>query len=228
MLFQRRDVASAACKWRARGPDSRSCARLYRKPGQWNTKAGEIEFQPDGSICDDPSSQSAQKGSRTDAAPGRAAPTASVVTIALLTLTAMLGAISVVDFRTYRIPDWLSLPLILGGLFWSCLYGKQPFSAHLAGAAIGYLSLAAFGWLYFRLFGREGLGLGDAKLFAAGGAWLGWQDLPFVLLAAAVCGLIYAVVTGGIEQGRRGTKVAFGPWLSVAIWMMWLIENVLE
>ena len=135
-------------------------------------------------------------------------------------LGATLLAIAVIDFRTYRVPDWLSLPLIAAGLAWSALT-RPEWSAHLVGAAGGYASLAAFGAVYFRLRRREGLGLGDAKLFAAGGAWLGWQALPLVLAVSAVAGLIFALV---IRRRPPAAPVAFGPWLALGIWLGWLMR----
>lgn len=133
-------------------------------------------------------------------------------------LGAMLLAIAVVDVRTFRIPDWLSLPLIAAGLARTAFLAPERLPAHALGAAAGYAALALFGALYFRLRGRDGLGLGDAKLFAGGGAWLGWQPLPAVLAVAAVAGLAFALATGL----GRGARIAFGPWLALSIWLAWL------
>ena len=137
-------------------------------------------------------------------------------------LTLALGAIALVDARTQRIPDRLSLPLLAAGLVWSALAG-QPFVAHVIGAAAGYAALAGFGWLYFRLRHREGLGLGDAKLFAAGGAWLGWQPLPSVLLVAALGGLGHALLGQALLGGPADRRIAFGPWLALGIWLVWML-----
>jgi leader peptidase (prepilin peptidase)/N-methyltransferase len=133
-------------------------------------------------------------------------------------LGATLLAIAVIDFRTYRIPDWLSLPLVAAGLAWSALT-RADWIAHVVGAAVGYTSLAAFGALYFRLRQREGLGLGDAKLFAAGGAWLGWQALPLVLAVSAIAGLTFALAARRLPPAA---PLAFGPWLALGIWLGWL------
>lgn len=133
-------------------------------------------------------------------------------------LFAALAAIAVIDLRTRRIPDRLSLPLAAAGLGWAAWAG-EPFAAHLIGAIAGYASLAIFGAIWFRRSGREGLGLGDAKLFAAGGAWLGWQALPLVLLIASVCGLVFALATRGVHGSPQ---IAFGPWIALGIWCGWL------
>lgn len=136
-----------------------------------------------------------------------------------LLLATILVLIAIVDFRTHRIPDALTLPLIASGLGWTAWAGQEAFSAHLLGAFLGYVSLAGFGEIYFRRRGREGLGLGDAKLFAAGGAWLGWQSLPPALLIASVSGLIFALVTA---RRRGDVQLAFGPWIALGIWLVWL------
>ena len=143
--------------------------------------------------------------------------------LAFVVLTATLAAISVIDWRTRRIPDLLSLPLIAAGLLWGHRHGPYPLSDHLLGALLGYATLAVFGWLYFRARGQEGLGLGDAKLFAAAGAWLGWQALPTVLLLSALGGLAYALLVRRLRSNRSTPDIAFGPWISIATWLVWTI-----
>jgi len=124
-----------------------------------------------------------------------------------------LGTIAVIDLRSLRIPDSLSLSLVMAGLLFAGLDGYPAIANHLIGTGVGFLAMAGFGQAYFRLRGREGLGLGDAKLFAAAGAWLGWQGLPLVLLVASVGGLIWALIT------RQKGELAFGPWLALGFWL---------
>ena len=145
--------------------------------------------------------------------------------LAFVVLTATLAAISVIDWRTRRIPDVLSLPLIAAGLLWGHRYGPYPLSDHLLGALIGYGALAAFGWLYFYTRGHEGLGLGDAKLFAAAGAWLAWPALPTVLLISSLGGLGYAIAMRIFRADRSNTSIAFGPWIAIATWLVWIARN---
>jgi leader peptidase (prepilin peptidase)/N-methyltransferase len=76
---------------------------------------------------------------------------------------------------------------------------------------------------YRRLRHREGLGQGDAKLFAAAGAWLGTAALPQVILLATAAAL--AMATGLALAGTRlraDTALPFGPFLALAIWLIWL------
>ena len=91
----------------------------------------------------------------------------------------------------------------------------------LAGAAAGYGLLAGLGYVYRRLRGRDGLGLGDAKLLAAAGAWLGLASLPWVVLAAALLGLLLALAQRRPLQAE--TAVPFGPALALAFWGMFML-----
>ena len=111
--------------------------------------------------------------------------------------------VSVVDLRSFRIPDILSLPLIAAGITLAILVPGVNAVDHLAGALAAYLLFAAVGEIYFRSRGIDGLGLGDAKLFAGAGAWLGWQNLPIVLLVAATGGLIHALLRPKAEDPDR-------------------------
>jgi leader peptidase (prepilin peptidase)/N-methyltransferase len=145
----------------------------------------------------------------------------------LLVATCVLGwtllALAAIDLRDGLLPDVLTFPLLGIGLAVS--YGIDPalLVDHIIGAATGFTAFAALAYLYRRLRGREGLGLGDAKLLAAEGAWVGWIGLPTIILFAAVIGLIAVLV-----QSRRGRVLAatdrlpFGPALAFAGWLVWL------
>ena len=139
-------------------------------------------------------------------------------------LTATLGLIAIIDMRTLRIPDYLSLPLIGVGILTAWGLPLLPLHHHLVGAVVGYSVFAVIGHWYFSRTGAEGLGLGDAKLFAAAGAWVGWQALPMVLLIATVSGLAFVSFVG---RNGRSNAVAFGPWLAVGFWAVWIWQNIL-
>lgn len=137
-------------------------------------------------------------------------------------LAAVIGwwllALALIDLRTWRLPDVLTLPLILAGVGLAAL-GLLPAAmllSSLVGAAAGFLVLAGIGWAYRQLRGRDGLGLGDAKLLAAAGAWLGVEALPWLLLFAALLGLAMALARAG--PLRPETAVPFGPPLALSFW----------
>jgi leader peptidase (prepilin peptidase) / N-methyltransferase len=134
--------------------------------------------------------------------------------------------LSAIDLAVYRLPDVLTLPLIGAGLLVSYyILPGPPILDHAIGAAFGFALLWLLSVGFRKLRGRDGLGLGDAKLTAAAGAWLGWADLPSVLLIASLCGLlIYALI--GLIRGRSALSVpiAFGGPLALAIWLVWLYD----
>lgn len=144
-----------------------------------------------------------------------------------LVLFAALIALSVIDARTYRLPDWLTLPLIPAGLLAAVLMG-EPLWLHALGGALGYGALVAIELAYKRLRGRPGLGRGDAKLFAAGGAWCGALALPIILLLASLAALAYvlAIQLMGRRAVTADTMIAFGPFLAFAIGLTWALQRL--
>ncbi len=138
-----------------------------------------------------------------------------------------LIALAAIDARHLLLPDALTLPLIPAGLAVAWLVDPAKLPDHALGAGAGFLTLGAVAVLYRRLRGREGLGLGDAKLFAAAGAWVSWEGLPSVLLLAAAGALLWHLVATRLS-GRRleGRELPFGPYLAAAIWLVWLYGPV--
>jgi len=90
----------------------------------------------------------------------------------------------------------------------------------LIGAAAGYVSLWSVYHLFRLLTGKEGMGYGDFKLFAALGAWLGWQMLLPVILIAAVVGAVVGILMLTVRGQSRATPIAFGPFLAAAGWLV--------
>lgn len=139
----------------------------------------------------------------------------------------MLG-LALIDLRCFRLPDALTLPLLVAGLIVAALVWPADLPDHLLGSLLGYAALAAIGWVYRSMRGREGLGLGDARLLAAGGAWLSWQALPSIVTIAAVLALTVVLVTSTLRQmpPSATTRMPFGPYLDVAIWLIWLMARL--
>ncbi len=127
-----------------------------------------------------------------------------------------------IDAACLRLPDVLTLPLILAGLAEAAWLEPDALTGRSFGAAVGYTALWALAQAYRRLRGRHGLGLGDAKLLAAGGAWVGAAALPMVVLGAALAGLAWALRRGRPDFSARQP---FGPFLAAAIWVVWLYAN---
>jgi leader peptidase (prepilin peptidase)/N-methyltransferase len=135
----------------------------------------------------------------------------------------MLLLLAAIDWRVQLLPDVLTLPLLLAGLAASFFLPLGSWRDHLIGAGAGFVALALIAWLYHRLRKREGLGLGDAKLLAAIGAWVGWQALPAVVLAGSVLGLLFAIALSLYGRGlRMSDRLPFGVFLSAGGWLVWL------
>lgn len=134
-----------------------------------------------------------------------------------------LLALAAIDWRTGLLPDVLTLPLAVAGLGVAWWLDPASLGDHAIGAAAGFLGFAALSEIYRRLRGRDGLGLGDAKLLAASGAWLSWSGLPTTILFGALIGLVIVLVTRRSGEALRATdRIAFGPALAAATWLVWL------
>ncbi|HEV2747955.1 MAG TPA: prepilin peptidase [Allosphingosinicella sp.] len=147
---------------------------------------------------------------------------------ALAVVSALLGwwllLIAVLDLEHQWLPDRLTLPLLPAGLAAAWLGLGPPLADRAIAAAAGYAALAGIAAGYRRLRAREGLGGGDPKLLAAIGAWLGWQQLPFVLLGAGLLGLTTILLVG--LRGRRVAatdRLPLGTLMALIAWPIWLL-----
>jgi leader peptidase (prepilin peptidase)/N-methyltransferase len=121
----------------------------------------------------------------------------------------MLGLVIIifVDLDTMMIPDVISLPGTALGLLAALLLGDftgVTWRDSLAGAGLGAGVIWFIRFFYRRFKGVEGMGLGDVKLMAMLGAFLGWKAVLFILLAGSVQGMLYAVIIYLV--GRGGDK----------------------
>lgn len=129
------------------------------------------------------------------------------------------------DLRTFRLPDIITLPLIFTGLLFNSFsnQGFASFQDAIIGAILGYTGLWLLNSLYRALKKQNGIGMGDAKLMAALGAWLGWQPLPGTLLIASLTGLIGGSIWLVWNKQNHRAAFPFGPFLAIAgiIELLW-------
>lgn len=133
----------------------------------------------------------------------------------------LLLTLAVLDWRHFWLPDALTLPLAFLGFTIGLWTTDVSLVDRAIGAALGYGALLAIALGYRAVRGRDGLGLGDAKLSGALGAWTGWQALPFILLIASVTGLLVMLVTGRAKEA--GARVPLGTFLALAAVPAWII-----
>ena len=126
-------------------------------------------------------------------------------------------ALAAIDWDTTLLPDDLTLPLVWGGLCSAALsWSGTPIPDALWGAVAGYLSLWLVYWSFKLATGKEGMGYGDFKLYAALGAWFGWQALIPIILMASIIGAIIGIGMKLSSGLREGGYVPFGPFLALA------------
>ena len=142
---------------------------------------------------------------------------ATPVGLAWCGFSAAIVALALIDWDTTLLPDDITLPLLWAGLICAALrWTDVPLSQSLWGAVAGYMSL----WTIYKGFklltGKEGMGYGDFKLFAALGAWFGWQALIPIILMASVIGVVVGLTLKFSSGLREGGYVPFGPFLAGA------------
>ena len=129
---------------------------------------------------------------------------------------ATLVALTLIDWDTTLLPDDLTLPLLWSGLLAALLgWTSVPVDSAIWGAVAGYLSLWLVYWAFKLTTGKEGMGYGDFKLFAALGAWFGWQALVPIVLMASVIGAVVGLGMKAMSALREGGVVPFGPFLAL-------------
>ncbi len=135
---------------------------------------------------------------------------ASCVYLSDFAIVMALIAAAFIDFEHMFLPDSITLPGTVLGIFTASLRGMSIVGA-LVGAAFGFLVVAIpFVWLYRAFRGRQGMGLGDAKLLMLAGAWIGLSGVLFTLFGGAVQGSVGALaiylIRGKLEEPESVKK----------------------
>lgn len=136
-------------------------------------------------------------------------------------------AATFIDLKHKLLPDLITLSLLWIGLGVSLSgLGHLSPQASLLGAIAGYLVLFIPAWIFLKIRGIEGMGMGDAKYLAAIGAWSGALALIHILLTASIMAIIAHIVARLIAVKNRSGKsnygsdepiaLPFGPWLFIA------------
>jgi leader peptidase (prepilin peptidase)/N-methyltransferase len=140
---------------------------------------------------------------------------------------ALLGwsliALSLIDFDKQLLPDIITLPFLWVGLALNLGHVFTDLHSAVIGAMAGYLSLWSVFWLFKLATGKEGMGYGDFKLLALLGAWMGWQQLPVIILLSSVVGAATGIGLIVLRGRDRSIPIPFGPYLACAGWiaLMW-------
>jgi leader peptidase (prepilin peptidase)/N-methyltransferase len=150
-----------------------------------------------------------------------------------ISLILVLAYLAYVDLRTFRLPDVITIPLILTGLCFNSFSSLRFITAQesLFGGLVGFLLLWLLNRLYRYIKKQDGIGMGDAKLLSALGAWLGWAALPSILFLASISGIIGGMIWLRLNKQNHGSPFPFGPFLIFAgiMELLWpqLLQNLL-
>ena len=128
---------------------------------------------------------------------------------------AALIVITFIDFEHKIIPDVISLPGILYGLLLSLVLSRITFLDSLLGVLLGGGSLLLVAGVYYLLTKQEGMGLGDVKLLAMMGAFLGWKSILFIIMIGSFTGAVIGIAVMLIKHKGRRYAIPFGPFLSL-------------
>ncbi len=132
-------------------------------------------------------------------------------------LFSVLLVIIVIDWRERIIPDGLVIMILVAGVIYSGLRmiaGDIPWYQPVIGFFAASLPLFILGLIF-----EGGMGGGDIKLMAAAGLFIGWKGILLALFLASLVGCLAAVYILIRGKGHLKSAVAFGPFLSVGIYL---------
>lgn len=152
----------------------------------------------------------------------------SLISVYVIVWIALFAWASFIDFKSFILPDWITLPLLLSGVIFNALSANSFCSStdSVLGVLIGYGLIRLVDACYYKLKKQRGIGQGDAKLLAAIGAILGWQAIFPVLFFASILGVIAGLSLRKFKRSALENKIPFGPFLSL-ITCAFILEKAL-
>lgn len=138
----------------------------------------------------------------------------SVLLAARLLLVCGLIVLFAIDLEFQILPNVITLPGIAAGLLFALL-GPPGWKASLIGAALGGGLLYATAEGYYRIRREDGLGMGDVKMLAMIGAFLGWQQMLLTLVLASFAGALIGMGLIALQRGTMKYALPFGTFLAL-------------
>ncbi|MCU4578544.1 A24 family peptidase [Acinetobacter courvalinii] len=137
-----------------------------------------------------------------------------------LIFTWVLIVLTFIDFDTQLLPDRFTLPLGGLGLGVNSFFLFTSPQVAIWGYILGFISLWTVATLYKLLRKQDGMGMGDFKLLAALGAWMGAPMLLLIILLSSVVGTIIGTIL--LRKHGESLPFAFGPYIAIAGWIAFL------
>lgn len=138
----------------------------------------------------------------------------SLLLVQRLIFSAALIVLLVIDLQHRILPNVITLPGIVVGVLFS-LFGPPGWVSSAIGILIGGGVLLGIAEAYYRWRGEEGLGMGDVKMLAMIGAFLGWQLTLLTLVLSSIAGSVVGVAMIVASRGNLKYALPFGTFLSM-------------
>ena len=144
----------------------------------------------------------------------------SITTLLFWILYLCFVIIFFIDLKHFIIPNVITFPLMALGFFKSfdpnLSYLFPNYLNSLIGGAFGYGIIFSIIYFYKQVRKKEGMGLGDAKLFAVIGFWFGWISIPFIVFLSSLVALISVVPSLIMKSKQMSSEIPFGPYIIIA------------
>ena len=125
-----------------------------------------------------------------------------------------------IDLKHFIIPNVITFPLMVLGFLKSfdpnLSYLFPNYLNSLIGGALGYGIIFSIIYFYKQIRKKDGMGLGDAKLFAVIGFWFGWISIPFIVFLSSVIALISVIPSLLNSSKQMSSEIPFGPYIIIA------------
>ena len=153
----------------------------------------------------------------------------SITTLLLIILALIFIIIFFIDLKHFIIPNTLTFPLMILGFIKSFIPNLDEIFPNyidsLIGGLFGYGIIWSIIFFYKQVRKKDGMGLGDAKLFAVIGFWFGWISIPFVIFLSSIIALL-SVIPDLIKNSKKmTTQIPFGPYIIIGTLVYLLFES---
>jgi leader peptidase (prepilin peptidase)/N-methyltransferase len=120
------------------------------------------------------------------------------------------------DYDHQILPNTVTIPGTVAGFLFSLFPGGVTWVSSLIGLVLGWVAIVAVSKAYKKMRGVEGMGMGDAKMMALVGAFLGWPSVLLVLVIGSFLGSLAGVFLLSSGRGGLQAKLPFGTFLGIA------------
>ena len=153
----------------------------------------------------------------------------SITTLLLIILALLFIIIFFIDLKHFIIPNTLTFPLMILGFIKSFIPNLDEIFPNyidsFIGGLFGYGIIWSIIFFYKQVRKKDGMGLGDAKLFAVIGFWFGWISIPFVIFLSSIIALL-SVIPDLIKNSKKmTTQIPFGPYIIIGTLVYLLFES---